>query len=202
MTIPTACTDRIMDALCQYGAHPDVEIEVRLGKIVHHKGAVRFDPNLGKHALTKIKTSMGAYTGWTSRLDHVIQDSFFQDHVRVTRYESGVEIPVRKVRVCDVDVPLPEKPLDIRISISMETVVDWSEVVDRPSYLRHKTRTSFNDRHLFRYDLTEAKSPDSETAYECEIEMIKPNHYIQERGYAQTATSLCAKAMDIVDLFT
>jgi len=114
-------------------------------------------------------------------------DSFYQhpdsrDKIRVTRDEKSgkVEQCVRKVRLGDLDIYSPKRPVDWRISVNVEIPVP--PPIGTASHTRRKDRMSYSHEE-FAIDLTQVTSSSgpgtkAEVFHELEIEFARPEYLL------------------------
>ena len=106
--------------------------------------------------------------------------TYIKGNLRVIDDEvSGKTTAQVKTRIKKIDVPLPDRPVDIRFSVSTEVACDKPEDIEYED-MRVKHRTSFIRKNLS-IDMTKVTADpddlDSEenTTYEIELEIIAPS---------------------------
>lgn len=187
---------------------PTLEIEARLGRIMpptptggYHPGGVvqPFESNIGDHALTLIRKRLRSFQGWTQVDRTTSTDTFFPESVRTTTYQDGTTYTIRKDRLRSYDIPLPGYPFDVRISVSREVAVDPS-TWPAQGY-RTKDRESFRHKDTFLFEATEVSDHHNRKAYEFELELFRPQKYLEAKGSRHVAESMLCKVEDVVRFF-
>lgn len=186
-----------------------LEIEVRLGRILPPKEAVGYHPtgsvvqpfeaDVGEHALEIIRHCLRSNPGWSQVDRNVLLDSFYPDSIRTTTYQDGTVMTLQKERVETYDIPLPNCPFDVRISVCREILVNpptW------PSHgYRNKTRESFRHKDTFLYEATEVQDHRNKRTFEFELELFRPQRFLAEKGCRYVAESTLCKVEDVMRFF-
>ena len=155
----------------QYKSTPNVEIELRLGKV--SRGT--FDTNVGRESWSRIMDGLQKYDGWESVTDSHTTVYIKGDTRVIDDEKTGVSKCQKKTRVKKMDLSLKDQPFDVRLSVATEVPVKTapSEFDD----MRVKFRKSFLRKNLS-IDMTRVTGnpddPDSEEAerYEVEFEIV------------------------------
>ena len=161
------------DALAKHAPLEHVEVEFRLGKL----GQQGFDAHVPAslfHAFTRVLQSNPK---WDAVQELHSVDTYTRG-VRVsTMLPEKTVVAVRKQRVCNIDVAMPDSPLDVRMSVSTEVPAPVLPGPDVGRQSRVKRRTSYLHGG-WQFDLTRVQrgsSPnedsDEEEVYEVEVEM-------------------------------
>lgn len=123
--------------------NPTFEIEFRLGK----KTASRFDTNIGQDLFTKITVALDKYKEWESVTKTDESVYYKGDYRIIINNETDDTIHQTKTKVETLDFKLDDKPLDMRLAVSKETLcenkgceMDREVRRVRTSYLRKGTR--------------------------------------------------------------
>lgn len=186
-----------------------LEIEIRLGRLLPPREAVGYHPggssirpfeaDVGEHALHIIRRCLKSNPDWAQVDTNEFVDSFFPDSVRTSTYQDGTVLTVQKERVQTYDIPMPNHPFDVRISISREVFVNppmW------PSHgYRTKSRESFRYKDRFLYEVTEVRDHQNRHTFEFELELFRPQRFLAERGCRYVAESALCKVRDVLGFF-
>jgi hypothetical protein len=171
-----AAFDQIEPTFNQFKNRANVEIEMRLGKISYGK----FDTNVGQQAFQKILKGLDNFKGW----EKVVKSNttaYFTGDIRVIDDEdTGVSSAHKKTKLKKIDIPIENKPYDLRFSVSSE--IPCAKPGESAEYedMRVKKRISFVRKNLS-IDMTvvsgDTDDPDSEESerYEVELEIVKPS---------------------------
>jgi hypothetical protein len=172
-------------------ADPAMELEIRLGKIAFG----RFQTDIPAASWNRVKAHLESYKKWTQTTFELFTDDYFPGHARRRTYLDGrVEI-VRKERVVTHDMALPDKPMDLRVSLAREHRLDaidsFATVASRETKERHR----FVHKDLWAFDLTQIEGglkdidADCSTRYQIEIEFLSsgssrkyPRKYLADYG--------------------
>lgn len=169
-----------------YKDTPNVEIEIRLGKVNRGK----FDTNIGQQTFEKVLRRLRKFDGWESTSESqstVYYDTAASKRVVMNDVTDEMESCVIKKRLHVNDQPLNGFPVDARIGISSEVPYDRNEDADE-NFTRVKKRKRYSFvRKGLSIDLSEvsgdADDKDSEeaTEYQIELEIIDPPKNAAER---------------------
>jgi hypothetical protein len=171
----------------QYKNQPNVEIEIRLGKVNRGK----FDTNVGQATFEKVLRRLRKYDGWeTTNESHstVYIDTASGKRIVMNDLTDEMESCVVKKRLCVKDHVLDGFPVDARIGISSEVPYDREDDTDE-NFTRVKKRKRYSFvRKGLSIDLSEvsgdvAQDKDSEeaTEYQIELEILNPPVNAAER---------------------
>lgn len=174
------------DTINQYRDQPNVEIEIRLGKVNRGK----FDTNVGQQTFEKVLRRLRKFDGWESKSETqttVYYDPNTSKRVTMNDTTDEMEASVIKKRLFVNDQVLPGFPVDARLGISSEVPYDRDADTDE-NFTRVKKRKRYSFvRKGLSIDLTEvsgdADDKDSEeaTEYQIELEILNPPVNIAER---------------------
>jgi len=170
----------------QYKDQPNVEIEIRLGKVNRGK----FDTNVGQATFERVLRRLRRYDGWDSTNESqttVYMDPTTGKRVVMNDVTDEMESCMIKRRLLGDDQVLPGFPVDARLGISSEVPYDRDADTDENfTRTRKRTRYSFVRKGLS-IDLSEvsgdAEDKDSEeaTEYQIELEILNPPVSAAER---------------------
>jgi len=171
----------------QYRDQPNVEIEIRLGKVNRGK----FDTNVGRATFEKVLRRLRKYDGWESVNESqstVYIDTATGKRVVMNDLTDEMESCVIKQRILVNDQMLDGFPVDARLGISSEVPYDRDADVDDENFTRTKKRKRYSFvRKGLSIDLSEvsgdAKDKDSEEEieYQIELEILDPPVNAAER---------------------
>jgi len=174
------------NTIVEFRDRPDVEIEIRLGKVNRGK----FDTNVGQQTFEKVLRRLRKFEGWESVKDSqstVYIDTEAGKRVVMNDLTDEMESCVIKKRLCVNDQVLEGFPVDARLGISSEVPYDRDADEDE-NFTRVKKRKRYSFlRKGLSIDLSEVSgSPDdkdSEDAieYQIKLEIINPPISIAER---------------------
>lgn len=174
------------DTINQYRDQPNVEIEIRLGKVNRGK----FDTNVGQQTFEKVLRRLRKFDGWESKAETqttVYYDPDTSKRVTMNDTTDEMEASVIKKRIVVNDQVLTGFPVDARLGISSEVPYDREADTDE-NFTRVKKRKRYSFvRKGLSIDLTEvsgdADDKDSEeaTEYQIELEILDPPKNIAER---------------------
>ncbi|NBS68543.1 hypothetical protein EBT31_06465 [bacterium] len=174
------------ETINQYRDQPNVEIEIRLGKVNRGK----FDTNVGQQTFEKVLRRLRKFDGWESKSETqttVYSDPNTSKRVTMNDTTDEMEASVIKKRLFVNDQVLPGFPVDARLGISSEVPYDRDADTDE-NFTRVKKRKRYSFvRKGLSIDLTEvsgdADDKDSEeaTEYQIELEILNPPVNIAER---------------------
>lgn len=158
----------------QYRNKPNVEIEIRLGKVNRGK----FDTNVGQQMFEKVMRRLRKFDGWEDIKETkttVYLDSATSKRVVMNDTTDEMESAVIKKRLFVNDQVLEGFPVDARLGISSEIPYDRdADTEENFTRVKKRTRVSFVRKGLT-IDLTEvsgdAEDKDSEEATEYQIEL-------------------------------
>jgi hypothetical protein len=169
-----------------YKDTPNVEIEIRLGKVSRGK----FDTNVGQQTFEKVLRRLRKFDEWESTNESqstVYYDTAASKRVVMNDVTDEMESCVIKKRIHVNDQPLNGFPVDARIGISSEVPYDRNEDADE-NFTRVKKRKRYSFvRKGLSIDLSEvsgdADDKDSEeaTEYQIELEILDPPKNAAER---------------------
>jgi hypothetical protein len=160
----------------------------------------RFDSNLTalEHASfnKELNNKVGPDRRWhykhTKTVDSVLSKAAPEGKTRVTQDETRKKVleSMVKKRLGDLAIFLPGSPLDVRISVNLETPatvsqVDLQSIADGSAESeRFKDRRSYQDSATaIQYDLTavtQRNSSATETRYELEMEALRAADLLQD----------------------
>jgi len=172
----------------EYKNKPNIEIEIRLGKVNRGK----FDTNVGQATFEKVLRRLGRYDGWESTNESqstVYLDTVAGKRVVMNDLTDEMESCVIKKRVLVKDQVLDGFPVDVRLGISSEVPYDRDTDDADENFTRVKKRKRYSFvRKGLSIDLSEvsgdvAQDKDSEevTEYQIELEILNPPVNVAER---------------------
>ena len=163
----------------EYKDQPNVEIEIRLGKV--NRGT--FDTNVGQATFEKVLRRLRKYEGWESTKESqstVYMDTAAGKRVVMNDVTDEMESCVVKKRLLVKDQVLDGFLVDARLGISSEVPYD-READTEENFTRFKKRKRYSFvRKGLTIDLSEvsgdADDKDSEeaTEYQIELEILNP----------------------------
>ena len=152
---------------------PTMELEIRIGKIAFG----RFCTDVSASAWNLVKRRLESYIKWSRTETQSFVDEHFEGRLRRRTFSDGrIEI-VRKERIVVHDVPMSNRPMDLRISLSQEHRV-CDSITGGASRKETKTRHRFVHKDIWAFELTEIEGSqrdiDSEHSkqYQIEIEFL------------------------------
>ena len=165
----------------EYKDKPNIEIEIRLGKVNRGK----FDTNVGQATFEKVLRRLRRYEGWESTNETqstVYLDTAAGKRVVMNDLTDEMESCVIKKRVLVKDQVLDGFPVDARLGISSEVPYDRDTDDADENFTRVKKRKRYSFvRKGLSIDLSEvsgdvAQDKDSEevTEYQIELEILNP----------------------------
>ena len=170
----------------EYKDQPNVEIEIRLGKVNRGK----FDTNVGQATFERVLRRLRRYEGWDSTNESqttVYMDPTTGKRVVMNDITDEMESCMIKRRLLVNDQVLPGFPVDARLGISSEVPYDRdADTEENFTRTRKRTRYSFVRKGLS-IDLSDvsgdAEDKDSEeaTEYQIELEILNPPVSAAER---------------------
>ena len=172
----------------EYKDQPNIEIEIRLGKVNRGK----FDTNVGQATFEKVLRRLRRYDGWESTNESqstVYLDTAAGKRVVMNDLTDEMESCVIKKRVLVNDHVLNGFPVDVRLGISSEVPYDRDTDDADENFTRVKKRKRYSFvRKGLSIDLSEvsgdvAQDKDSEevTEYQIELEILNPPVNVAER---------------------
>ena len=171
----------------EYKNQPNVEIEIRLGKVNRGK----FDTNVGQATFERALRRLRKYEGWESTNESqstVYMDTAAGKRVVMNDVTDEMESCVIKKRLLVNDQVLTGFPVDARLGISSEVPYDRDGTEDDENFTRVKKRKRYSFvRKGLSIDLSEvsgdADDKDSEeaTEYQIELEILNPPVNAAER---------------------
>jgi hypothetical protein len=189
----------------EYKDQPNVEIEIRLGKVNRGK----FDTNVGHATFEKVLRRLRKFDGWESVKETqstVYIDTAAGKRVVMNDLTDEMESCVIKKRLLVNDQVLSGFPVDARLGISSEVAYDRDADVDDENFTRVKKRKRYSFlRKGLSIDLSEvsgdADDKDSEdaTEYQIELEIIDPPKSVAERHHL---FNIVYKISDICKIMT
>jgi hypothetical protein len=174
------------DTIDTHRNQPNVEIEIRLGKVNRGK----FDTNVGKQTFEKVLRRLRKFTEWESVKESqstVYYDTAASKRVVMNDETDEMESCVIKKRLHVNDQVLDGFPVDARLGISSEVPYDREQDTEE-NFTRVKKRKRYSFvRKGLSIDLSEvggdAEDKDSEetTEYQIELEILDPPVNAAER---------------------
>jgi hypothetical protein len=174
------------DTIDTHRNQPNVEIEIRLGKVNRGK----FDTNVGKQTFEKVLRRLRKFTEWEDTKESqstVYYDTAASKRVVMNDETDEMESCVIKKRLHVNDQVLDGFPVDARLGISSEVPYDRDQDTEE-NFTRVKKRKRYSFvRKGLSIDLSEvggdADDKDSEetTEYQIELEIIDPPVNAAER---------------------
>lgn len=172
----------------EYKNQPNIEIEIRLGKVNRGK----FDTNVGQATFEKVLRRLRRYDGWESTNESqstVYLDTAAGKRVVMNDLTDEMESCVIKKRVLVNDHVLNGFPVDARLGISSEVPYDRDTDDADENFTRVKKRKRYSFvRKGLSIDLSEvsgdvAQDKDSEEVieYQIELEILNPPVNVAER---------------------
>jgi hypothetical protein len=152
-------------------ADPAIELEIRIGKIAFGQ----FRTDVPSDAWERVKGRLESYPKWSSTDTVTFVDERMNNVRRRTFSDGRVEI-IQKERMAVHDVPVPNRPMDLRVSLAREKAVTIGGPSDpRVTATETKKRYRYVHKGIWAFELTEiqgTKDIDSEcaTRYQIEIE--------------------------------
>ncbi|KAJ3155406.1 mRNA-capping enzyme subunit beta [Geranomyces michiganensis] len=124
----------------------------------------------------------------TNEVDHYHEDSSTGGRARKIRVSMDaktgrVREVLHKHRIADLEIHLPNSPLDFRISMSLEVPAPHPPPDSESRSRRHKDRLSYSHQAV-RVDLTQVKQitgKKEEVTHEVEVEFIRAACLLEER---------------------
>ncbi|KAL5034685.1 hypothetical protein BDV3_004203 [Batrachochytrium dendrobatidis] len=195
-----------------------IEIEVKLGRVCDKESRQRVQlpirsetvmDNSGGHFAFQSNMTRDMHSLLNQKLNHVVglpksnvryvhlyeEDQFFHVHgigkVRKTinMKTKQVKCIISKVNVANLEVFLPQSPLDYRVSVNIEHHIENIDLLETPDFSRCKDRLSYS-LTPFQVDLTQVKRTVEssystsvkigEDLHEVEVEVNKPELLISE----------------------
>lgn len=149
---------------------PTMELEIRVGKIAFG----RFRTDISESAWTLVKRRLESYQKWShTETQSFVDDHFNEGHLRRRTFLDGRIEVIRKERIVVHDVPMSDRSMDLRVSLSREhPVID--ELSALPSRKEAKTRHRFVHKDIWAFELTVIDGPrdiDSESSNQHQIEI-------------------------------
>jgi hypothetical protein len=188
-----------MDVILARKDIPHLEIEFRLGRKTRNG---TFDTNVGKPIFDKVYRRLSRYPSWDSvkRTKSEIYYGEKKGHRILYDQETEEQTCIMKTTIENVDEVLQGKPLDVRISSSVETPSTYDQQKDKFPFQIMRDRTSFIRKGLS-IDLsvihgsTELDSEDA-LQYRIELEIIDPSSltpatYINHYAKIDDVLKLC-----------
>jgi len=170
----------------EYKDQPNVEIEIRLGKVNRGK----FDTNVGQATFERVLRRLRRYEGWESTNESqttVYMDPTTGKRVVMNDVTDEMESCMIKRRLHVNDQVLHGFPVDARLGISSEVPYD-READNEENFTRTRKRTRYSFvRKGLSIDMSEvsgdAEDKDSEeaTEYQIELEILNPPVSAAER---------------------
>ncbi|KAJ3299466.1 mRNA-capping enzyme subunit beta [Borealophlyctis nickersoniae] len=120
-------------------------------------------------------------------MDHYHQQGGNKLRVTVDTKTNQVKEVMVKKRIADLEVHLPNSPLDFRISVNLEIPAQPPPKGDLADYKRYKDRLSYT-HEAFAVDLTQVKEfdaydrPKGDPKHELEIEFLRMPELLQEKN--------------------
>lgn len=177
-------SDKIQLAYDSCDPGESVELETRLG--IYDEDEGYFGSNIGDQAYDNILEMLESGKRWDAVSEEHTVD-YISDGLRYSRTHSPdgevVETCMRKKRLGNSSFVLEDATIDIRVSLSSETPVEFENFPEHSEaeLVREKKRRSYFYK-VFRYDLTEIKTcrPSEDTdfteiTYEFEVELLPGN---------------------------
>jgi hypothetical protein len=156
---------------------PNTEFEFRLGKIISSPSP-SFDTNVGKDSFEKILNGLKKYKGWES-VKQTSDVVYYAGSVRLTiDDDTDTSVQISKKKLYKQDHSVPDKPFDVRFSVSSEIPVNVPNT--EYSQARQRKRQSFVRKNV-QIDVTEMSGnpndmdSEEETTYHVELEIIDPS---------------------------
>ena len=155
-------------------ADPAMELEIRIGKIAFG----RFRTDVPSSAWNLVKRRLESNKKWSrTETQSFVDEHFIEGHQRRRTFSDGRIENIRKERIVVHDVPMSNRPMDLRISLSKEHRIDGPVHGTPSSRKETKTRHRFVHKDLWAFELTEIEGPrdiDSESSrrYQIEIEFL------------------------------
>jgi hypothetical protein len=170
--------ETIRDTFNSYRETPNVEFEIRLGKI-HDKG---FDTNVSAEVFTKIMKGLKKYQEWEEIKVTDVDVFYYFNNIRYTLDENNNKSEtIQKNTLTKIDYRIDEQPFDIRFSVANEIPMG-SECPNQsnPTRMIKKYRESFIRKNLS-IDMTIVTGEqidldtEDEQVYQIEFEIIDPS---------------------------
>ncbi|KAI8921928.1 CYTH-like domain-containing protein [Powellomyces hirtus] len=175
-----------------------IRLPVMTETVLMNDGQYRFDSNMtmDQHAhfnrtLNALVQRPGATVRYvhTKEVDHYHETGSRRVRVSIDQKTQKVKEVLVKQRVADLEIHLPNSPLDFRISISMEVPAPQPPQDSVSRFRRHKDRLSYSHQ-VIRVDLTQVRQFDgrdreSNLTHECEVEFIRAACLIEEKEKRQ-----------------
>ena len=182
-----------------------VEIEGRLGFYQKSSASSKkyFDSNITETFYTRIKEGLETKKDWKTTNSSTETD-YFHKGKRLTVREDGSQQCICKKKLCHMDFQIQNSPLDIRITISVETPqkVDNFPVQENCEHMRIKSRKTFVYRN-WAFQLTKITTIRNTVefiSYEMEVELLNADDILRKQGTQYISHSLILKLIDMVNM--
>lgn len=159
---------------------PSVEIEIRLGRI---NGSM-FDTDIGKDNFRMLLDGLTAYDGWEKVVN--TQTSVYQSGNKrlIINDDTDQSVYMTKKKLVNENIRLVDKPLDVRVGVSQEIILN-EEPSNEMDSVKVRKRVSFIRKNLS-IDLTVVSGdPDDldneePEVYQAELEIINPSNVLSD----------------------
>lgn len=156
------------DDIRRYRDEPNIEMELRLGRI--NRG--RFDTDVGPHVFGKILHGLDLYNGW-EQVTQKVDEVYYWPDARCV-YSDEECLTQRKHKILAKDLAIGPV-LDVRLGISQEIPIDMPS--DEATRCVHRQRKSFIRKNV-RIDMTVVtgqpvdKDSENPVSYQIELEIM------------------------------
>ena len=171
--------DELTTLFYRYKKNENIEIELRLGRILDTK----FQPGLGSEEFyILIKKKLDSCNHFEKKISTTTEE-LIKDGIRKTVSLNGKKVMkqqcIRKDKLYTSNFEYTKTPYDIRISVAKEIPI---EEKIRSGLTRKKQRTSYYYKD-YRFDLTKVEQIDNSAStvlYEFEVEFINLNNGVSD----------------------
>ncbi|KAJ3166136.1 mRNA-capping enzyme subunit beta [Geranomyces variabilis] len=172
-----------------------IRLPVRSETVLWNDGSYRFDSNMTRDQHGHFNRVLNALVQppapgltplryiHTNEVDHYHEDAGRKIRVSMDQKTGRVREVLCKRRIADLEIYLPNSPLDFRISMSLELPAPHPPPGSVSRNRRFKDRLSYSHQAV-RVDLTQVKQvmgKNEEVTHECEVEFIRAACLLEER---------------------
>ncbi|KAJ3306842.1 mRNA-capping enzyme subunit beta [Kappamyces sp. JEL0829] len=215
----------------RFGAGPDSEIEAKLGHVIDKNTRKRLSLPVTSETIVNNSYKEFLFESDMTKRQHKAFNDFLNSNVTaqsrvkyVHRYEIDqfLNVPVwgrvrrtidentretksclLKTRMGNLDILMPLDPLDVRISVNLETTLQLDNIDDSAvSHSRKKDRVSYS-LHPFQIDLTQVTNlgghDDKLVLHEIEVEFTDPSELVDELKTHTLGSTHSARSIEYID---
>ncbi|KAI9095145.1 CYTH-like domain-containing protein [Phlyctochytrium arcticum] len=175
-----------------------IRLPIATESVLINDGSYRFDSNMSmaQHAHFNRLLNGLMQPGCKTRYVHTKEiDQYYQsgggNKTRVSRDQKTGQVRevIMKKRIADIEIHLPNSPLDCRISVNWEIPIPQPPKDATTLFRRHKDRLSYS-HEAFRVDLTQVRQFDDrdvekQLTHELEVEFIRIGDLLAEKEKRQ-----------------